>query len=69
MVTVYVLIVSVSMFLFVTMIDVFLYGRSYWNILDYIFDVDLGTKEYYVIGAFIIGLMFSVGTDLRPKRK
>lgn len=68
MITVAILIVSFSMFLLVTFIDIVLYGRSFWDTVTYIFDVDFGTKEYYVILGYLFSLVLTVRTDLSRRK-
>lgn len=63
-ITVTILLFSVSMFLLITVIDIVLYGRSFWDTVTYIFDVDFGTKEYYVIVCYLLGLVLTVRADL-----
>lgn len=68
MITVSVLFVSVSMFLMVTIIDIVLYGRSFWDTVTYIFDVDFGTKEYYVIVCYLLSLLLTARFDLSRRK-
>ncbi|GED29364.1 hypothetical protein [Brevibacillus centrosporus] len=69
MITISVLVISVSMIFMITMIDICLYGRSVWDTLVYIFDIDFGTKEYYVIFGYLVSFVFTVRTDLSRRKE